>query len=76
MPFSQGAHACMGRKYILNSLSSALLMTTRRFSETEGVAVLTMLISRYKITVNGKPGETFEEKKERVLKTRMGITLT
>ncbi|KAK0463297.1 cytochrome P450 [Armillaria novae-zelandiae] len=60
MPFSQGAHACMGRK----------------FSETEGVAVLTMLISRYKITVNGKPGETFEEKKERVLKTRMGITLT
>lgn len=76
MPFSQGAHACMGRKYILNWLSSALLMTTRRFSETEGVAVLTMLISRYKITVNGKPGETFEEKKERVLKTRMGITLT
>lgn len=60
MPFSQGAHACMGRK----------------FSETEGVAVLTMLISRYKITVSGKPGETFEEKKERVLKTTMGITLT
>ncbi|KAK0479259.1 cytochrome P450 [Armillaria novae-zelandiae] len=60
MPFSQGAHACMGRK----------------FSETEGVAVLTKLISRYKITVNGKPGETFEEKKERVLKMRMGITLT
>ncbi|PBK63872.1 614/534 cytochrome P450 [Armillaria solidipes] len=60
MPFSQGAHACMGRK----------------FSETEGVAVLTMLISKYKITIRGRPGETFQEKRERILKTRMGITLT
>ncbi|KAK0184547.1 cytochrome P450 [Armillaria mellea] len=76
MPFSQGAHACMGQKYILNSLSSTLLMTTHRFSETEGVAVLTTLILRYKFTVNGKPGETFEAKKERVLKMRMDITLT
>ncbi|KAK0466861.1 cytochrome P450 [Desarmillaria tabescens] len=60
MPFSQGAHTCIGRKC----------------SETEGVAVLTILISRYKITIKEKPGETFEERKERVLKTRMGITLT
>ncbi|KAK0202482.1 cytochrome P450 [Desarmillaria ectypa] len=60
VPFSQGARAFMGRK----------------FFETEGVAVLTMLITRYKITVRELPGETFEERKEIILKTRNGITLT
>ncbi|KAK0438005.1 614/534 cytochrome P450 [Armillaria borealis] len=60
VPFSQGARACMGRK----------------FSETEGVAVLTMLISKYKISVREKPGETFEERKDRILQTRAGISLT
>ncbi|KAG7445093.1 cytochrome P450 [Guyanagaster necrorhizus] len=59
VPFSQGARACIGRK----------------FSETESVAVLTMLISKYKITVKEKPGETFKERKERVLKTRASLTL-
>ncbi|PBK99821.1 cytochrome P450 [Armillaria gallica] len=60
VPFSQGPRACMGRK----------------FFETEGVAVLTMLVSKYQITIEEKPGETFEERKGRILQTRAGITLT
>ncbi|KAK0241060.1 cytochrome P450 [Armillaria nabsnona] len=56
MPFSQGARACIGRK----------------FFETEAIAVLTMIISKYKIIVKEKPGETFRERKERILKSRHG----
>jgi hypothetical protein len=50
-----------------------------RFFETEGIAILTMLVSRYKIEVKDEPQfahETFEEKKARVLATRAGLTLT
>ncbi|KAK0188569.1 cytochrome P450 [Armillaria mellea] len=60
VPFSQGPRACMGRK----------------FFETEGIAVLTMLISKFKITIKERPGETFEERRDRILKTRAGLTLT
>ncbi|CAA7268704.1 unnamed protein product [Cyclocybe aegerita] len=63
VPFSAGARACVGRK----------------FFETEGIAVLTMLISRYKITVKEEPQfarETFEERRARVLANRAGVTLT
>ncbi|KAK0437997.1 cytochrome P450 [Armillaria borealis] len=76
VPFSQGARACMGRKYVLKPLNDRLLMITHRFSETEGVAVLTMLISKYKITVREKPGETFEQRRDRILKTKFVLTLT
>jgi hypothetical protein len=51
----------------------------RRFFETEGVAILTMLIAKYKITVKEEPqfaGETFEQRKERILKSHAVITLT
>ena len=50
-----------------------------RFFETEGIAILTMLVSRYKIEVKEEPefaGETFEERKERILKAKGGLTLT
>jgi len=63
LPFSAGARACLGRK----------------FSETEGIAVLTMLVSQYKITIKDEPqfaGETFEERKSRILSARGGLTLT
>ncbi|KAI0705838.1 cytochrome P450, partial [Cytidiella melzeri] len=63
LPFSGGARSCLGR----------------RFFETEGIAILTMLVSRYKIEVKEEPQfarETFEERKERVLKARPGLTLT
>ena len=50
-----------------------------RFAETEGIAVLAMLVSQYKITIREEPkfaSETFEERKSRVLSTRLGLTLT
>ena len=40
---------------------------------------MTMLVSRYKIEVKEEPefiGETFEERKERILRLRGGLTLT
>ncbi|KAF8474412.1 cytochrome P450 [Russula ochroleuca] len=63
IPFSQGAHACLGR----------------RFSETEGTAVMTMLVSRYKIEVKEEPefaGETFEERYARITAFDQGLSTT
>ncbi|KAK7457059.1 hypothetical protein VKT23_010361 [Stygiomarasmius scandens] len=63
VPFSVGARACIGRK----------------FFETEGIAILTTLVSKYKIEVKEEPQfarETFEERKARIFATRPGITLT
>ncbi|KAF7983462.1 hypothetical protein HWV62_21746 [Athelia sp. TMB] len=50
-----------------------------RFFETEGIAILTMMVSRYKIDVMDEPqfaGESFVQKKERVLKSHSGLTQT
>ncbi len=50
-----------------------------RFFETEGIAILTLLVSRYKIEVKEEPQfahETFDERKERVLRAKPGLTLT
>ncbi|KAJ4475587.1 cytochrome P450 [Lentinula aciculospora] len=63
LPFSAGPRACIGRK----------------FFETEGIAILTMMISRYKIEVKEEPqfaSETFEERKARVLASKPGLTMT
>ncbi|KAI0811261.1 cytochrome P450 [Irpex lacteus] len=63
LPFSSGARSCLGR----------------RFFETEGIAILTLLVSRYKIEVKEEPQfahETFDERKERVLRAKPGLTLT
>ncbi|KAK0202382.1 cytochrome P450 [Desarmillaria ectypa] len=63
MPFSLAARACLGRG----------------FAETEAIAVITLLISRYKIEVTEEPqfwGETFEERKNRLLKSKSGVSLT
>ena len=50
-----------------------------RFFETEAIATLTMIVSQYKITIMEEPqfsGETFEQRKTRVLKCWNGLTLT
>ncbi|KAF4621313.1 hypothetical protein D9613_000776 [Agrocybe pediades] len=63
IPFSAGARACLGRK----------------FFETEGIAVLTMMVLNYKITVKEEPqfaGETFEQTKARIFQTKNALTLT
>jgi hypothetical protein len=52
-------------------------MLVNRFFETEAVAALTLLVSRYKIDVKEEPqfaGETFEERKARILKTWQELT--
>ena len=50
-----------------------------RFFETEGIAILTMLVAKYKITVKEEPqftSETFEQRKARILKAHAVLTLT
>jgi hypothetical protein len=56
-----------------------LTFSLSRFSETEAIAVLTMLVSRYKIEVKEEPqfaNESFEARKERILACSAGVTLT
>ncbi|ESK89420.1 cytochrome p450 [Moniliophthora roreri MCA 2997] len=62
LPFSGGARACIGRK----------------FFETEGIVILTMLVSQYKIELKDEPefaNETLEEKKARIFASKPGVTL-
>ena len=45
----------------------------------EGIAILTMLMSRYKVAIKEEPEyahETFEERKARILNAKPGLTLT
>jgi len=61
--FSQGARACIGR----------------RFSETEAIAVLNTIVSRYKFEVKKEPefaGESFKERYERITAYEQYITTT
>ncbi|KAI0030178.1 cytochrome P450 [Vararia minispora EC-137] len=63
IPFSQGPRACIGR----------------RFFETEGIAILTILVSQYKITIKDEhqfADETFDERKARVLRSTPGLSTT
>ena len=62
LPFSGGARGCIGRG----------------FAETEGVAVLTRIIARYRVEVKDEPrfrGETFEQRKARLLKIGHSLTI-
>jgi cytochrome P450 len=78
--FSGGPRACLGRKYVFLLQEHLMLLTAlNRFAETEAVVVLTMLVSRYKLSVKEEPQfakETFEQRKERVLQTMTLLTLT
>ncbi|TFK60268.1 cytochrome P450 [Pluteus cervinus] len=63
LPFSGGPRACLGR----------------RFFETEAIAVLSIIVSRYKIEIKEEPqfaGETFKQKCDRVLDAKNRITVT
>jgi len=62
LPFSGGPRSCLGR----------------RFSETEGVAILTYMIKHYRVDVVDDPqyaAETFEQRKARLLRCKSAITL-
>lgn len=63
IPFSSGPRSCIGRK----------------FFETEAVAILSLIISRYKVSIKEDPRyahETFEEKKQRIFTANIKLTLT
>ena len=62
LPFSGGPRGCIGRG----------------FAETEGVAVLALIISKYRVEVKEEPqfaGETFQQRKERLLKSQYSLTI-
>lgn len=76
-----GPRACLGRKYVPASGFLSVLKLRRyiRFNESEGVAALVSLISRYKIELQDEPQfkhETFEERKTRILTTKLTLTLS
>jgi hypothetical protein len=61
--WGDGARCC-------SLVESRVLTSSFRFFETEGLATMTMLVSRYKIEVKEEPqfaGETFEERYARVM---------
>ena len=82
LPFSGGARQCIGRRYVNSSLSLQYFFTennSKRFSETESIAILTILIQRYRVEVLEEPqfaSETYEERYKRVLAVTAGITNT
>jgi hypothetical protein len=68
--WGNGASYCSLRE----NLSSQIFF---RFFETEGIAIMTMLVLRYKIEVKEEPefaGETIEERYARITAFRQGLT--
>lgn len=60
-------------------LQSLFHQLSYRFFETSGTVILVMLLSRYKIDVIEEPkfaGESFEQKRDRVLTSTAGLTQT
>ena len=69
----------VSRVLILVLRTSAQVVSGTRFAELESIVVITMILQRYKITVKEEPefaNETFEQRKDRVLKAKIGLTLT
>ena len=77
--YRAGARACVGRRCeLLQCLRVEFSQICFRFFETEGIAIMTMLVSRYKIEVKEEPeftGETFEERYARITAFDQGITV-
>ena len=73
-----GARACLGRRCVLlryhRDQSSRRIF---RFFETEGIAIMTMLVSKYSIEIKEEPefaGETFEERYARIMACDQAVT--
>ena len=72
-------HVLGGSKELLFLYQRKAFNEISRFFETEGIAVLTILVSQFKITVKEEPQfahETFEERKARILACHAGLTVT
>ena len=62
LPFSGGPRGCIGRG----------------FSETESVAVLTLVLARYRVAVRDEPqfaGESAEARRTRLTRSKLSVTL-
>ncbi|PPR07141.1 hypothetical protein CVT24_010512 [Panaeolus cyanescens] len=71
LPFSAGTPAL--------TCSTSPSHVIYRFSETEAVVILSMLVAKYKISVKEEPqfaNETFEERKSRIMANENFMTLT
>ena len=72
--------SCLSRetvRAVVLWLSAECSQNVFRFFETEGLAIMTMLVSRYKIEVKEEPefaGETFEERYARITAFDQGMT--
>jgi hypothetical protein len=74
-----GARACIGRGQAILPVVVQEVNLCYRFFETTAVAFISLLVLRHKIEVLEEPqfsGETFEERKARVLEAKAGLTLT
>jgi hypothetical protein len=74
-----GARACLGRRCELSQCVWGKVphVKVSRFFETEGTAIMTMLVSRYKIEIKEEPEfacETFEERYARITAFDQGLT--
>jgi hypothetical protein len=59
------------------NICESIVLTILRFFETEGIAIMTMLVSRYKIEIKEEPkfaNETFEERYARITDFTPGLT--
>ncbi|KAI0066645.1 cytochrome P450 [Artomyces pyxidatus] len=59
------------------AFSGGELLLSSTFAEIESIAMLVMLVSKYKIEIKDEPqfaAETFEERKARILTSKMGLT--
>ncbi|EAU86303.2 614/534 cytochrome P450 [Coprinopsis cinerea okayama7 len=73
-------HVCsvLTDKRIPTYADMPLLTRCLAFTETEGIAVLALMVSKYKVSIKEEPqfaSETFEQRKARVLNTKLDITL-
>ena len=67
------------KKGILINYLFFLALDNNRFAETEAIAVLSILVSQFKVTIKEEPQfatETFEQRKTRILSARAGLTIT
>ena len=69
----------VGGKQVHFTTIFSLYIVEYRYSEIEAIVILAMFVKQYKIEVQDEPEfahETFEQRKERVLRVTTGLTLT
>ena len=78
--FVVGARACIGRRYehlVVDKAAKYLLFF--RFFETESIAVITMMVLKYRVEIKEEPefiGETFEQRFARITSSEQKLTNT